>query len=77
MGSIHPRNALTSVKIKNVKPGRYCDGGGLYLMVDDSGAKRWVLPHTHSRANAMTSVSVACRLYHSPEAREKPFAFER
>jgi hypothetical protein len=40
---IHPRDALTAVKIKNAKPGRYCDGGGLYLVVHDSGAKRWVL----------------------------------
>lgn len=43
MGFIHPRNVLTAVKIKNAKSGRYCDGGGLYLIVDDSGAKRWVL----------------------------------
>jgi hypothetical protein len=43
MGFIHPRTALTAIKIKNAKPGRYCDGGGLYLIVDDSGAKRWML----------------------------------
>ena len=24
------------------KPGRHADGGGLYLRVDDNGAKRWV-----------------------------------
>jgi integrase len=30
--------------IRNVKrPGRYADGNGLYLFVDDAGAKRWVL----------------------------------
>jgi integrase len=43
MGFLHPHDALTAVKIKSAKPGRYCDGGGLYLIVDDSGAKRWVL----------------------------------
>jgi integrase len=25
------------------KPGRYADGNGLYLLVDDNGAKRWIL----------------------------------
>jgi hypothetical protein len=25
------------------KPGRYADGEGLYLVVDPSGAKRWLL----------------------------------
>jgi hypothetical protein len=25
------------------EPGRHCDGNGLYLVVDRSGAKRWVL----------------------------------
>jgi hypothetical protein len=24
------------------KPGRHADGGGLYLLIDKSGAKRWV-----------------------------------
>jgi integrase len=40
----HPEKALTSVKINSLKkPGRYADGNGLYLVVDPSGAKRWVL----------------------------------
>src|ERR1035437_7736963 len=40
----HPEKALSSIKIRNLsKPGRYTDGGGLYLIVDPSGAKRWVL----------------------------------
>jgi hypothetical protein len=30
--------------LKNGRPtGRYADGNGLYLFVDDSGAKRWLL----------------------------------
>jgi integrase len=40
----HPQKALTSVRINNLSvPGRYADGNGLYLVVDPSGAKRWVL----------------------------------
>lgn len=40
----HPQKALTSVRINSLsKPGRYGDGNGLYLVVDPSGAKRWVL----------------------------------
>lgn len=39
----HPSNRLTPVSIKAKKaPGRYADGNGLYLVVDPSGAKRWI-----------------------------------
>jgi hypothetical protein len=40
----HPEKRLTAVAVRNLKrPGRYADGNGLYLVVDDSGAKRWML----------------------------------
>jgi integrase len=40
----HPERALTAVSVRAAKAsGRYADGGGLYLVVDPSGAKRWVL----------------------------------
>jgi hypothetical protein len=40
----HPDKALTAVHVRNLrKPGKYCDGNGLYLVVDPSGAKRWLL----------------------------------
>jgi hypothetical protein len=40
----HPDKALTAVHVRNIKaPGRYCDGNGLYLVVDPSGAKRWMV----------------------------------
>ncbi len=42
-GQRHPVNALTAISIRNAAPGRHADGNGLYLHVDDSGAKRWVL----------------------------------
>lgn len=39
----HPDKRLTAVSIRHAKPGRYADGNGLYLFVDDSSSKRWVL----------------------------------
>jgi hypothetical protein len=40
----HPEKRLTAVQIRHLrKPGRYADGNGLYLFVDDSLAKRWIL----------------------------------
>ncbi len=39
----HPRNRLTAVAIRRLGAGRHADGGGLYLEVDPSGARRWIL----------------------------------
>ena len=40
----HPDRALSAVAVRNLRvPGRYADGNGLYLVVDPSGAKRWLL----------------------------------
>ncbi len=40
----HPDKELTAVAVRQAKiPGRYADGNGLYLEVDASGAKRWML----------------------------------
>ena len=40
----HPERALTAVQVRALKkPGRYADGNGLYLVVEPSGAKRWML----------------------------------
>ncbi len=40
----HPEKALSSVKINHITTlGRCTDGNGLYLVVDPSTAKRWVL----------------------------------
>lgn len=35
-------NALTPLTVKNAKPGRHVDGGGLHLLVKKSGARSWV-----------------------------------
>ncbi len=40
----HPHKALSATAVRALKePGRYGDGSGLYLIVDDSGSKRWML----------------------------------
>ena len=40
----HPEKALTTVQVRSLKEaGRYADGNGLHLVVDPSGAKRWLL----------------------------------
>lgn len=40
----HPVLALSATKVRSITaPGRYADGNGLYLEVDRSGAKRWML----------------------------------
>lgn len=40
----HPHQRLSALRVRNVKePGRYADGNGLYLVVDPSGARRWIL----------------------------------
>lgn len=40
----HPNQRLTAVRVRGLtEPGRYADGNGLYLVVDPSGSKRWLL----------------------------------
>ena len=40
--------ALTALKVKNAKPGRYVDGRGLCLFVKESGSRSWVLRMQHN-----------------------------
>lgn len=35
-------NALTAISVKKAGPGRHADGGGLQLLVKESGARSWV-----------------------------------
>jgi integrase len=40
----HPVNALTAIQVRSLKTaGRYADGNGLYLVIDATGARRWLL----------------------------------
>lgn len=34
---------LTKNLVRTLGPGRHCDGGGLYLVVDPNGARRWIV----------------------------------
>lgn len=47
-------NLLSARTVATAKPGRHADGGGLYLVVDDAGRRKWVLRFTrHGRAREM------------------------
>lgn len=67
----HPDKRLSAVTVRQTStPGRYCDGGGLYLVVDPTGAKRWQFravvagKRTEIGLGGVTTVSLA-------EAREE------
>lgn len=38
-------NALTPIVVRNAGPGRYADGGGLYLRVQSGGGRSWLFRH--------------------------------
>ena len=42
----HPHHRLNDKSVKAAPPGYHADGGGLYLVVDESGARRWSLRTT-------------------------------
>ena len=51
---------LTARKVQTAKPGKYSDGGNLYLIVSDTGARKWVLRFTwRGRAKEMGLGSAA------------------
>src|SRR3954465_1592562 len=67
---------LTARKVETAKPGKYSDGSNLYLIVSETGARKWVLRFTwRGRAQEMglgsaTSVPLS-------DAREKAAAARR
>jgi integrase len=73
----HPHNQLTAVKIRALsEPGRYADGNGLYLVVDPSGAKRWLL-RTRVQGRRRDVGLGSLRLVSLAEAREKALALRK
>ena len=51
---------LTARKVETAKSGKYSDGGNLYLIVSDTGARKWVLRFTwRGRAKEMGLGSAA------------------
>jgi len=73
----HPDKALSAIGIRALsKPGRYADGNGLYLTVDPSGAKRWVLRTVvHGRRRDIGLGGL--RLVSLAEAREKAYEYRK
>lgn len=73
----HPDKALSAMQVRNLsKPGRYADGNGLYLVVDPSGAKRWLLRvvvHGKRRDIGLGGIS----LVSLSEAREKALSYRK
>ena len=56
----HMTSKLTARKVKTAKPGKYSDGGNLYLIVSKTGARKWVLRFTwRGRAKEMGLGSAA------------------
>ena len=73
----HPQKALSTVRINSIKsPGRYGDGNGLYLIVDPSGAKRWVLRTVVSGRRRDIGLG-GLRLVSLAEAREKAIEYRK
>ncbi len=72
----HPKNQLTAISVARKGPGRHLDGDGLYLVVDPSGARRWVLrivvrgKRTDIGLGGFKNVSLATARTKSRELRE-------
>lgn len=61
---------LTARKVETAKPGKYGDGGNLYLIVSESGSRKWVLRFTW-RGSAKEMGLGSAKLVSLAEAREK------
>ena len=73
----HPEKALTAVQVRSItKPRRYADGNGLYLTVDPSGAKRWML-RTIVQGKRRDIGLGGLSLVTLAEAREKALAYRK
>jgi len=68
MGTIF--NTLTALRIKNAKPGRHFDGGGLYLEVMRSGVRYWRLKYRYGGKESRLSFG-SCVAVSLAEARRR------
>ena len=75
-GSKHQTNRLSAQKVRTAPPGFYCDGQGLNLRVDPSGARRWV-QRLVIRSKPRTLGLGGYPLVSLKEAREKALANRR
>lgn len=73
----HPNKALTALSARAAsEPGRYADGGGLYLVVEKSGSKHWIIRtvvHGRRRDIGLGSFSAVTLA----EAREKAYEYRK
>lgn len=67
---------LTVAKVKNALPGKYGDGGGLYLKVKPSGARSWILRVQHNQRTEEIGLG-GFPLVTLAEAREKALEMRR
>lgn len=74
-----PLNKLSALSVKNSAPGKYSDGGGLWLFKGEDGTGSWVLRVTiHGRRREMGLGSIAeVSLKEAREAAEKARALAR
>lgn len=72
-------NALTPVGVKNAKPGRHSDGGGLQLLVKTTGARSWVYRYMMAGKTREIGLGAAAGPGAVPlkEAREKASDYRR
>ncbi len=63
------KEKLTARAAAGAKPGRYCDGRGLWLLVSPSGARKWVFRFTF--AGRVTEMGLGGRGTTLAEARKK------
>jgi integrase len=66
----HTEKRLSASFVRNAPPGRHTDGGGLYLQVDASGARRWLLRLTVRRKRCDFGLGSA-KVLSLAEARER------
>lgn len=73
----HPDKKLTAMQVRNLRtPGKYPDGGCLYLVVEDSGAKHWLL-RTMVQGNRKDIGLGGTGTVSLAEAREQAAAFRK
>jgi len=72
----HLTGKLTKRGVETAKPGRHGDGSGLYLVVDPSGARRWMLRVTVNRKRCDLGLGGASYVS-LQDAREKAMKYRR
>lgn len=72
----HVEKRLSAAFVRSAPPGRHADGGGLFLQVDPSGARRWLL-RTTVRGKRRDLGLGSAKLVSLAEAREKALDLRR